>query len=256
MNRALVTVTIVVLLTSGFVVLQPGAVRAQLPQPVYVIDKPTAGILPNGSYLLRGRAGPESSFLLGVYVGFREVIQIGASFGMQNVFDHGTPAVNDYPGFTVRARLLQETNIPALAIGFDSQGWGVYHEDLERYDRKSPGLYAVVSKNYALLLGELSLHGGISWSTERKFDRDPNVFGAGEWTVFERLSVLLGLDTALNDDAQIHSFGQGGVYLDAGVAWHAGETVRVSLVFSDLTGNFGPARGVGREFEFALIQSF
>jgi hypothetical protein len=241
---------------SGVQISSPGAARAQLTQPLYVIDKPTAGILPSGSYLLRGRAGPESSFLVGVSVGFREVVQIGASFGVQNVFEHGNPVVNDYPGFQARLRLIEESErVPALALGFDSQGFGIYHEKLERYDRKSLGFYGVASKNYALLFGELSVHGGMSWSIENKDDDDPNVFAAVDWTWFEHLSFLLDVDAALNDN-EATSFGKGGVYVDAGVRWLFGQSVAVTVAFRDLTKNFGPMPGVSREIEIAWLKSF
>jgi hypothetical protein len=238
------------------VVCMPGLSHAQLAQPLYVIDKPTAGMLPSGSYLLRGRAGAESSFLVSAYVGFREIVQIGASFGAQNMFEHGNPVVNDYPGFHARIRFMQEgERVPALALGFDSQGYGVYHEGLERYDRKSPGFYGVLSKNWVPLLGQLSLHGGVSWSTENKDDNDPNLFGAMDWTFFEHLAFLLDVDAGLNDNEDT-SFGSGGVYVDAGIGWYFSQGLFVSLAFRDLTDNFAPTPGVSRELDISWRKSF
>jgi hypothetical protein len=236
--------------------LLPRQASGQLPQVQYIIDKPTAGMLPDRSYMLGGFAGAQSSFLVGASVGFKEVIQFGASYGAQNVFDHGNPAVNDYPGFQARVRLIGEAiRMPAVAVGFNSQGYGVYHESLERYDRKSTGLYAVASKNFALLLGELSLHGGVSWSTERKDDDDPTLFLATEWVLFKHLSFLLGVDPAFNDNGET-SFGRGGVYVDAGVGWYFAEFANVTLAFRDLADNFAPMPGVSRELQLNLIKSF
>jgi hypothetical protein len=247
---------IVVAAVSGMLVCFPAALRAQLPQPQYVIDKPTAGMLPDKSYLLRGRAGSESSFLFEGMVGFREVVQFGLSYGVQNVLENGNPAINDYPGFLARIRLVGESQrMPALALGFDSQGIGVYHEALERYDRKSTGLYAVASKNFALILGQLSLHGGVSWSTERKDDDDPTIFAAMDWTLFDRLAFLLDVDTALNDNEET-SFGNGGVYVDAGVGWYFAEYLNVMLAFRDLTKNFAPKPGISRELQITWIKPF
>jgi hypothetical protein len=230
--------------------------NGQLPQVQYIIDKPTAGMMPDRSYMLRGFAGAESSFLVGASVGFKEVIQFGASYGAQNVFDHGNPAINDYPGFQVRVRLLGEAvRMPAIALGFDSQGRGVYHASLERYDRKSTGFYAVASKNFALILGELSLHGGVNWSTEKKDDKDPTVFLATEWVLFQHLSFLLGVDPAFNDNGET-SFGKGGFYVDAGVGWYFAEFANVTLAFRDLVDNFAPMPGVSRELQLNLIRSF
>ena len=232
----------------------PTSSPAQLYQDLYVINSPTAGILPDASYHLRGRTGPQSSFLVSARVGFRNRVQVGVSYGVQNVLGHGEPQYNNEIGLQVRLRILEEGRGPALAIGYDSQGYGVYHDDLGRYDRKSLGFYAVLSKNYSLIVGYFSLHGGVSISMEREDDQDLNPFFAFEWTVMKRLSFLLDTNTALNDNNS-DGFGQGGVYMDGGVRLHLGQVVEMMLVFLDLTGN-GPGGGVGREFELALTQHF
>lgn len=238
----------------ALVAAQPAA--AQLPQPQQVIDMPTAGMLPDRSYMVRGQAGAESSFLISGMVGLKEVVQIGVSYGAQNVFEYGNPAINDFPGVQFRVRIVGEAErMPAIALGFDSQGLGVYHKDAERYDRKSVGFYGVASKNLALILGELSLHGGLSWSTERMDDSDPTLFGAADWTLFQRLAFLVTIDGAFNDNGAT-SFGNGGVYVDAAVGWYFGESVNATLAFRDLTENFGPAPGVSRELQITWIHSF
>jgi hypothetical protein len=230
--------------------------RAQPVEHMYTIDHPTAGLLEHGSYEISGRVGPESSFLLGIRIGFRNLFQVGMAFGMQRVFDRGRIEANDVVGIRFRIRLLEETIAPALAIGFDSQGQGMYHKDLERYDRKSPGLYAVLSKNYALQVGEMSLHGGVSWSTEREDDDDPDFFVAAEWRLEERLAFLIDADAALNDKNNKDAFGRGGIYLDGAIRWTYDHSLSMMLIFRDLSGNFAPDRRVGREFDIALIDYF
>jgi len=231
-------------------------VGAQVIQPLYIVDHPTAGLLDHGYYEAKGRAGAESSFLASFKVGFKGVFQIGASFGMHDLLGYGSPDLNDKIGFQARVRLIGETNAPALAVGFDNQGRGRYHEDLERYDRKSTGFYVVLSKNYALALGELALHGGLSITTENVDDDDPTLFFGIGWTIMERFSIVLDNDAALNDNVKDGEFGKGGIYVDGALRWYYGESLVMTLIFRDLTGNFGPTRGVGREFEFALIESF
>ena len=58
-------------------------------------------------------------------------------------------------------RLIEENRSPTLALGFDSQGNGIYSATAGRYQRKSPGFYGVLSKNWGVPLGDLSLHGGL-----------------------------------------------------------------------------------------------
>jgi hypothetical protein len=235
--------------------LTANAVLAQSLQPIYVIDKPTAGILPDRSYNLMGRTGPESSFLVDARLGMWDRVQVGISYGMQQVFSHDHVTFNDLPGLNARVRIVDEMKWPAIALGFDNQGQGYYHKDLERYDRKSLGFYAVASKNWAFKLGEFSLHGGTNYSLENSDDSSVNVFVGGDWLVFHRLSFLLDADAGLNDNGS-ESFGEGGAYVDAGLRFFFMESFSASLYFRDLTGNFGPQRNVGREFELAFLNFF
>lgn len=251
MKRCLSTLVLAAALVSGPA---GGRVLAQAPQALYVIDKPTAGILQHGSYTLRGRTGPESSFLAGLRIGFKDVLQVGVSAGMHNVFERGQIDVDEHIGFKVRVRLIPEGNLPAMAVGFDTQGSGVYYEGLKRYDRKSLGFYGVVSRNYAFAAGELGLHGGVNWSLENDDDSDLNIFGGAEFVVLERLSFLLDADAGLNDNYDNSIFGSGGYYLDAGVRLFAGESIMLTLVFRDLAAN--RYTRVGREFEVAIIEFF
>ncbi|UCH83133.1 MAG: hypothetical protein JSW50_11785 [Candidatus Latescibacterota bacterium] len=236
--------------------LSPALAQEPAVQPLYLVYHPTAGLLDHGAYLIRGLAGAESSLLGQLGVGFKNLFQVGASFGMQNVLGYGSLELNDKIGLQARVRLIEESDAPALAIGFNSQGLGVYHEELERYDRKSVGFYVVVSKNWMFALGDISAHGGVSLSTERTDDDDPNLFVGADWTILKRLAFILDLDAALNDNARDSEFGQGGIYLDAGIRWFYGESLLMTLIFQDLTGNFGGSNRVGRAFEFAFINSF
>ena len=70
-------------------------------------------MLRGSTYFIRGRAAPESSFLAEGQVGFRNRLQLGLSFGMHRLLDHGSPEVNDQVGLKARVRLLEETAAPA-----------------------------------------------------------------------------------------------------------------------------------------------
>lgn len=231
-------------------------VDAQPNEPLYVIDHPTAGLLPHGFYEIKGKIGPGTSFLGGFKVGFKDRVQIGVSFGAQNVLGYGSPDLNDKIGFQARLRVIEESNAPALAVGFDSQGQGRYHGDFKRYDRKSPGIYVVVTKNYTFALGQLTPNGGVSFTTEREDDNDPNLFFGLNWTIANQFSILFDIDAALNDNADGGDFGEGGIYMDAGLRWYYGENLLMTLIFRDLSGNFAMSQGVGREFEIAFIEAF
>lgn len=235
----------------------PGVAIAGIDQPIYVSGSPTAGLLTHGEYHIQGRIGPESSILLGFRVGLKNVLHLGVSYGMQRVFERANISVNDRPGLQLRVRLVPEGRGPAFAIGFNSQGRGIFDEDLERYERKSLGLYAVLSRNWALVLGQLSLHGGANYSLERDDgDTDLDAFAAAEWEIVSGFSLLVDLDGAFNDNTDDGRFGSGGVYLDAGVRIGYGENLSMMLLFTDLTTNYAPVQHIGREFEIAFYDHF
>lgn len=243
-------------LVAGLLLL-PAALYAGTEEPLYAVDSPTAGILGHGEYHVRGRIGPESSILLGARLGLFGRVQIGASFGMQRVLERDDISVNDQVGFQVRVRVLEEHGTPAVALGFDSQGQGRFDEDIDRYQRKSPGFYAVLSKNWAIPVGEFSLHGGAEYSLENDDGDDQlTAFAASEWLVFRNVGLVLDGNGAFNDNREGNGFGAGGVYLDGAVRVNYGVSLSMMLIFRDLTGNYEPNDKVAREFELALVNSF
>lgn len=229
---------------------------AGLEQPIYIIDSPTAGLLGHGEYRIQGRIGPESSILLGLRVGLKQVVHLGISFGMQRVFERADISVNDKVGVQARLRLLQEGAGPALALGFNNQGVGRYDEDLERYERKSKGFYGVVSKNWKVIVGQLSLHGGVNYSTETRDEKSVNLFAGGDWEIVPGLAILVDWDAGLDDREENGVYGRGRSYLDAAVRVTYGANLSMMLTFRDLTGNYEPSKHVWREFEIAFVDVF
>jgi len=230
--------------------------HAGLQEPVYVIDAPTAGILGHGEYLVQTRIGPESSFLSSLRLGIRDVANVGISFGMQRVFERADITVNDQVGFQLQLRLIPETTVPAVAVGFNNQGVGRYDETLDRYERKSKGFYLVVSKNWQLLVGQMSLHGGLNYSMEREDQESVNAFAAAEFEVTPGLSLVGDVDGALDDKLDSLNYGGGGIYVDMGIRVHYGENLSMMLLFRDLSGNYKLSNRVGREFEIAFVDLF
>jgi hypothetical protein len=226
-------------------------------QPVEGARTPTAGLLEHREYRLQARIAPESSLLVGARLGFKEWMHLGAFYGAQRLVDRGDVSANPHVGFEVRVRLFAEGERPALAIGFSSQGWGEYDDDLDRYQRKSPGCYAVVSKNWRSFLGDLSLHGGVNYSLETGDGEEaPDAFASADWTIAGRVSILCDVDAAWNDDREDGRYGEGGPYVDAGVRASLGQHLSLMLVFSDLTGTLAGEDHPARELEIAFTNWF
>ena len=230
--------------------------RAGVDEPVYVVDSPTAGMLGHGEYRIQGRIGVESSIQFGVRVGIREVVHLGVSFGMQRVFERASVELNDRVGFQVRFRLLQEGESPALAVGFNNQGTGRWDEGRERYERKSKGFYAVLSRNWTAIVGQFSAHGGVNYSTETTDESGVNLFAAIDWEPVSGFAILFDWDAALDDKQEDGDFGRGRSYLDAALRVTYGDNLSMMLTFRDLTGNYEPSPRVWREFEVAFVDLF
>ncbi len=245
------------LLAGLLLVLAAPASRAGIGQPVDNTRYPTAGIVPHREYRLQARLTPESSLMLGTRLGFKDRIHVGVFYGAQRLVETGDPIFNDHVGFEVRARVVEEGRWPAVAVGFNSQGWYEWHGGDKRYDRKSPGFYAVASRNWHSFAGDLSLHLGANYSLETADGDDaPTMFAAADWTIANAVSLLADVGMAWNDDSDDGRYGMGGIYVDAGVRVALGDHLQLMLVFSDLTKNLAPGEEIGRELEGVYLNRF
>lgn len=235
-----------------------GVCRSQILEDIRLVDSPTAGILPHGGYMIHGSVGPESSILVGVGVGFFDRVMLGASFGLQKFIGRGDIEVNDRPGFEIRVRMIEESEAgPALSLGVDTQGEDAYLDDAERYERKSKGAFAVVSKNYRLI-GDFSIHGGVNYSFEARDEQGVNVFGGLSLEIIKGFSILLDYNAALDDNdegvATHRTRGRG--YLDSGLRFDYRDNLRFKIFFKDLLDNYTPVSGVDRSIEVFYVNSF
>lgn len=206
-------------------------------EPRYLIDIPTAGMIPHRNLALDMDLYQNGGLLTGISIGIFDRLIFGISYGGDSIIGNGKPNWNATPGFQIRLRIINETIIlPAIALGFDSQGKDFYDEDFSRYSIKSPGLYAVASKNYRLL-GNLSLHGGMNYSFERADgDRDPNVFLGCEKSLGQNLSIFAEYNVGWNDSHR-HAFGKGRGYLNVGSRLAFGAGFSLGLNFKDILKN-------------------
>ena len=245
-------------LSAALVVCAAAQPSAQGIQDLEIVESPTAGILGHGAYRFEGSVGPGNDLLFSVAVGFHDRLQLGMSFGLQNFIGRGDIELNDRPGFQVRLRVLEEGFAgPAFAVGVDTQGEGYWIEDDERYERKSYGLYGVLSKNY-YVLRNVGVHGGINYSFERRDEESIDFFAGLTIEAFTGMSLLLDYDASLDDDDETvpstRTRGRG--YLDTGVRFDFGQTLSIRLLFKDLMGNYTPEKGVARTVEIFYTNWF
>lgn len=206
-------------------------------EPRFLVDVPTAGMLDKGSFALDVDFYQEGGVLFGMSVGVFERLSFGISYGGSRLIGSASPVMNDIPGVNLRIRIVEENMVfPAIVLGFDSQGKDGYIKEQDRYRGKSPGFYAVASKNY-LLLGYLSLHGGVNYSLERADgDRDPNVFLGVEKTIGPILSLVLEYNLGLNDNSG-DTIGKGRGYVNAGLKVSLGNGLTLGVNMKDIIKN-------------------
>lgn len=221
-----------------------------------LIDNPTAGTLHRGSFDIYLRMFGNGGLLSGVGVGITPRFMIGLSFGGENIIGAGDVNWNPAPGIQGRVRVLDENlAMPAITLGFNSQGYGPYSDAINRYSIKSKGFYAVASKNYAVLFN-LGLHGGVNVSLENDDeDRDLNVFFGADLSLNREFRVLAEYDLGRNDN-RTEQFGSGDGYLNAGVQWTFSERLFIEFYLKNILKNGPPGTEVNRVFQIAYVEYF
>ena len=209
----------------------------------YLIDMPTAGILEKGVVGVTTEILPEGVLIEVIEAGIFENVSIGISYGGSNLIGSGKVDWYNWPGVSIRTRVIDETTlIPAIALGFDSQGKGVYDDSTDRFSIKSPGFFAAVSKNFDFL-GYLSLHGTVNYSLEgNDGDNFVDVRAGVEKTLGSSFSLVVEYDFALNDNNS--DFGSGKGYLNAGIRWSPGTGFTVGFDLRDLLSNKSDSKDV------------
>ena len=206
-------------------------------EPRFLVDVPTAGMLDKGTFALDVDFYQEGGVLFGMSAGILERLSFGISYGGMRLIGAESPVMNDIPGVNLRIRIIEENMaFPAIVIGFDSQGKDGYIKGQDRYRIKSPGLFAVASKNY-LLLGYFSLHGGVNYSFERADgDRDINLFIGAEKTIGPIISVVAEYNFGLNDNSG-SAIGKGRGYVNAGLKVSIGNGLTLGVNMKDIIKN-------------------
>jgi hypothetical protein len=204
--------------------------QAEDVEPRWLVEAPTAGVLPTKQVAVDIRFSVGNGLLADVEIGLWQRALIGISFGGQDLLGSQSADWNPDPGVSARIRILNETESrPALAMGFRSQGSGPYDAVLKRYQSKSLGVYGVISRNYRNPTGQGGVHFGLNRSLETD-DGDESLTGfvGGDLEVAGRIAAIAEYHFGFNDDDGL-ALGKGRGNLNLGIRWLV--TSRVSLEF-------------------------
>lgn len=238
----------------------PSGLSAQPVPPRKLVDCPTAGLLPRGSFDVDMRLFPEGGVLGTISVGLTDRLLLGVSYGGEKIISE--ESVHWFPqvGVSIKYRLIEESYaMPALALGFDSQGYGAYVENdsISRFEVKSKGFYWVASKNYKVLGTPMGFHAGVNYSLEDEDgDDDPNLFVGVDKGLNEEVTLMGEYDFAFNDNKKLANFGKGNGYLDLGVRLSFGNQLSLEIDLMNLAENRKEVDYMARQVRIVYLEYF
>lgn len=224
-----------------------------------LIDSPTAGILQKGEAEVSAKLYKDNGLILGTKVGLFPRFMIGVNYGAEEIVGNKNPRWHERVEFNCKIRFLDETaQLPAVVIGYDSQGHGNYYKEDKRYDIKSKGAYLAASKNY-FFLGNLGFHLGANYSLENKDeDEEINLFAGIDKSLGEMIVLLAEYDTAWNDNkGTLENIEMQGVgFLNASLDIHFTDYLILKISFYDLLQNRSDTEGFDRTLTLLYFMTF
>jgi len=212
-----------------------------------LIDAPTAGVLDHGAFANRARFFSNGGVADWVSFGVYPRVHLGASFNVDQLLGTGSPVKITRPELQLKFRFFDgERILPALAIGYDGQGY-LYNRPDKRYNQRQRGVYLVGSQEIGV--PGLQAHAGVNIS-----DFDSNsIFGllATSFNIADKVLLMAEWDNISNYvDSRVNMGLR--VYLTPNFSFDfAGRGVGQGGHFTD-----GVARGAERIAQFKYTGSF
>jgi hypothetical protein len=220
---------------------------------------PTAGVLSRGEARIHQKIYRADSMSIGAEVGLFENFMFGLSYGAEHIVGDQKPVWYNRVDPKIKYRIINETlEIPAIAIGIDTQGHGLYNKQTKRYDIKSKGLYAVASKNFTFL-GLLGVDFGANFTFERADSDDKRYFDmfAGMYkTLGNSVIIYAEFIGALNDydrnNDEVDRGNRGNPYVNTAVQIQVSDNLSMKLQMFDMFRN----RHESKLFDRAILLDY
>jgi hypothetical protein len=217
-----------------------------------LVDVQSAHTLPRAEYSLGMRVVPNGGVLVGLRMGITPYLNVGLSYGAENVVGSGDPVWNDRAEFEVKLRLAEDGQfgpVPSIAVGYDSRGYGGQLPG-GGYEKPSQGLYVAASKT--LPFSEYwQAHAGVSRSLELE-QAKPDFFVGLTARLSQEFSVILEYDLAAEADDRDSKAG----YMNAGLRWLFVGQFEIDLYFRNLTSATDTTEPSSRSIAFVFYDSF
>ena len=224
----------------------------------WIMDTPTAGMLPRGAFDIDLRTFSNGGLQAALGIGLMDRFSVGLAYGASSVLTDTIPDWNPKLEFQLRFRLLDESkSLPAIAVGYSSQGYGRYDKEFKRYAVKSPGFYLAFSKNFAIYqTTSAGFHWGADYSLENKNDNDPSAFVGFNTDLGSNMMYLLEYDLGLNDNKRYSIYGLGRGFLNMGITWYLTEGLSLEFDLRNLLRNRKNAHAIDREVRLVYTEFF
>jgi hypothetical protein len=161
---------------------------------INVIDVPTAEVVDHYGYNVAFRFGREGALQTKTAFGVLPRLNLGFGLDAEQVIGRGDSRMNK-PTLNVKFRLFDGRRaLPALAIGFDDQGY-VWNKTLDEYEQREKGLYLVASNEIGV--PNLNLHVGMNHYDFHHGDTTRGFFGFG-YTYEQLVGLMAEWDHATN----------------------------------------------------------
>ncbi|MFA6584476.1 MAG: hypothetical protein WCS77_09280 [Elusimicrobiaceae bacterium] len=136
--------------------------EAVLPQDTELIDTPTAGVVDYYGLQLRTRFYSGGGLMTGAAFGVLPRLNLGVNLSLENLIGTDTNVRLVRPEIQAKYRFYDGSSVfPALAIGYDGQGYYYDHEQ-KKYMEKGKGLYLAASRE--VIFPGLFFHPGVNVS--------------------------------------------------------------------------------------------
>ncbi|MBN1384661.1 MAG: hypothetical protein JW983_07275 [Elusimicrobia bacterium] len=126
------------------------SVFSKTPKPVEIIDIPTAEVVEYTSFKLSFRMHGSGGIIPKMVFGVFKPINIGMSWDINNLIGTGHNEIDTQPpAIFFKARIFSGGMIiPAIAIGYDGQGYGTYNDDTDKYQYREKGIYLTLTREF------------------------------------------------------------------------------------------------------------
>ena len=224
---------------------------------LHVVDMPAAGLLDKMNYSIGGKLINNGGFVLDFTASLFSFASFGISYGGDGVIGNEKMNMQRRPGFHIKGKLLSEKEVlPAISVGFNSQGRGRYLHDKDRFEQLSVGFYAVGSKTIDWAIGAAGVHAGINYSVEDANNRGINIYAGAEQSILNIAKIVLEINPNLNDsDSDIWKNSKS-FMLNGAIKFFPSENMVIELQLKDLLRNSNFSTEVGRFFGIYFISKF